>query len=121
MAQEPTILLLDEPTTYLDIGYQLQMMDYVRKWNRECGLTVVAVLHDLNLAAQYCDRLLVMKNGETAAIGRPWEVLGEDMIEQVYGTRPVVVKHPATGVPQILLMPEAQEQADERHIGKTGE
>jgi iron complex transport system ATP-binding protein len=113
MAQEPSVLLLDEPTTYLDIGYQLQMMDYVRKWNRECGLTVVAVLHDLNLAAQYCDRLLVVKDGEAAAIGQPWEVLTPELIERVYGTKPLVVEHPVTGVPQILLQPE--EWNDIRH------
>lgn len=108
MAQEPRLLLLDEPTTYLDIGYQLQMMDYVRKWNRECGLTVVAVLHDLNLAAQYCDRLMVLKDGEQAAEGTPWDVLNAELIEQVYGTRPVVVEHPATGAPQLLLQPDAE-------------
>ncbi|WP_438446570.1 ABC transporter ATP-binding protein [Gorillibacterium sp. sgz5001074] len=109
MAQEPTVLLLDEPTTYLDIGYQLQMMDYVRKWNRECGLTVVAVLHDLNLAALYCDRLLVLKDGEVQAIGMPWEVLSEELVERVYGTRPVVMPHPAVGAPQLLLTPEESE------------
>lgn len=106
MVQEPQLLLLDEPTTYLDIGYQLQMMDFVRKWNREAGLTVVAVLHDLNLAAQYCDRIMVLKDGEVAAVGDPWNVIQEDLIESVYGTRPVVMEHPVTGVPQILLQPE---------------
>jgi iron complex transport system ATP-binding protein len=113
MAQEPALLLLDEPTTYLDIGFQLQMMDYVRKWNRECGLTVVAVLHDLNLAAQYCDRLMILKDGERAAEGTPWEVLQEDLIERVYGTRPLVVEHPVTGAPQLLLQPGYGGMSDE--------
>jgi iron complex transport system ATP-binding protein len=103
MVQEPRLLLLDEPTTYLDIGYQLQMMDYVKKWNKENGLTVVAVLHDLNLAAQYCDRLMVMKEGIVVAEGKPWDIIREDLIEAVYGTKPVVVQHPATGAPQVLL------------------
>ncbi|MDF2924250.1 MAG: yvrA [Paenibacillaceae bacterium] len=107
MAQEPMLLLLDEPTTYLDIGYQMQMMDYVRKWNRECGLTVVAVLHDLNLAAQYCDRLMVISRGEAVAEGEPWSIMQAGLIEQVYKTRPVVVEHPETGAPQILLKPQA--------------
>lgn len=106
MAQEPRLLLLDEPTTYLDIGHQLQMMDYVRKWNRQGGLTVVAVLHDLNLAAQYCDRLMVMSEGEVVAVGEPWTILQPDLIEQVYHTRPLVVSHPETGLPQLLLKPE---------------
>lgn len=105
MAQEPRLLLLDEPTTYLDIGFQLQMMDYVRKWNRDNGLTVVAVLHDLNLAAQYCDRLMILKDGKAEAEGGPWDVMKADLIERVYGTRPVVVAHPVTGAPQLLLQP----------------
>lgn len=105
MAQEPRLLLLDEPTTYLDIGFQIQMMDYIRQWNRESGLTVVAVLHDLNLAAQYCQRLLVLKNGKMVAEGEPWSILQEELITGVYGTRPAIVRHPATGAPQILLQP----------------
>lgn len=109
MAQEPRLLLLDEPTTYLDIGFQLQMMDYVRQWNREMGLTVVAVLHDLNLAAQYCDRLLVVKDGRAVAEGNPWGVMEADLIERVYGTRPMVVAHPVTGAPQLLLQPGSRD------------
>lgn len=105
MAQEPQLLLLDEPTTFLDIGYQLQMMDYVKRWNREWGLTVVAVLHDLNLAAQYCDRLMVMKDGRVEAEGPPGRIIQAELIERVYGTRPAVVEHPDTGAPQILLQP----------------
>jgi len=70
MAQDPELLLLDEPTTYLDIGYQIHLLDLVREWQRSGGRTVVAVLHDLNLAAQYCDRLLVLREGRLAA-GRP--------------------------------------------------
>lgn len=106
MAQEPSLLLLDEPTTYLDIGYQLLMMDYVHGMNRKGGLTVVAVLHDLNLAAQYCDRIMVLKDGVPAAEGAPWEVLTPGLIEMVYGTKPLVVGHPVMGVPQVLLLPE---------------
>ncbi|GIP38784.1 ABC transporter ATP-binding protein [Paenibacillus sp. J31TS4] len=105
MAQQPALLMLDEPTTFLDIGYQVQMMDYVRAWRDEEGLTVLAVLHDLNLAAQYCDRLLVMKEGRLVAEGTPQEVLTPQRIAEVYGTEPLVIPHPATGVPQILLQP----------------
>ncbi|MDF2937730.1 MAG: transporter ATP-binding protein [Paenibacillaceae bacterium] len=106
MAQEPRVLLLDEPTTYLDIGYQLQMMDYVSRWNRENGLTVVAVLHDLNLAAQYCHRLLVLHQGRIVAEGTPAEIMDPALIGRVYGTVPAVVPHPVSGIPQILLQPE---------------
>lgn len=106
MAQEPRVLLLDEPTTYLDIGYQLQMMDYVSRWNRENGLTVVAVLHDLNLAAQYCHRLLVLHQGRIVAEGAPVEIMDPALIGRVYGTVPAVVSHPVSGIPQILLQPE---------------
>lgn len=105
MAQEPRVLLLDEPTTYLDIGYQLQMMDYVSRWNRENGLTVVAVLHDLNLAAQYCHRLLVLHQGRIVAEGTPAEIMDPALIGRVYGTVPAVVAHPVSGIPQILLQP----------------
>lgn len=105
MAQEPRVLLLDEPTTYLDIGYQLQMMDYVSRWNRENGLTVVAVLHDLNLAAQYCHRLLVLHQGRIVAEGTPAEIMDPALIGRVYGTVPAVVPHPVSGIPQILLQP----------------
>ncbi|MFC4301855.1 heme ABC transporter ATP-binding protein [Cohnella boryungensis] len=103
MVQEPRVLMLDEPTTYLDIGFQVQMMDYVQSWRREYGLTVVAVLHDLNLAAQYCDRLLVLHEGQATASGAPGEVLTSGLVQQVYGTEPIVLDHPDSGVPQILL------------------
>lgn len=103
MAQEPKLLLLDEPTTYLDIGYQVQMMDYIRGWQKETGLTVIAVLHDLNVAAQYCDRLLVLHDGGVAALGAPGDVIDAPLITRVYGTEPLIVPHPVSGVPQILL------------------
>lgn len=105
MAQQPKLLLLDEPTTYLDIGYQLQMMDAVRRWQREADLTVVAVLHDLNLAAQYCDRLLVLHGGAVAQVGTPAEVMRRELIADVYGTEPIILAHPVSGAPQIMLQP----------------
>ncbi|WP_127584134.1 ABC transporter ATP-binding protein [Paenibacillus koleovorans] len=105
MAQQPKLLLLDEPTTYLDIGYQVQMMDAVRRWQTESDLTVVAVLHDLNLAAQYCDRLLVLHEGVVASVGTPAEVMRRELIAAVYGTEPIIAAHPVSGVPQIMLQP----------------
>ncbi len=103
MAQEPRILLLDEPTTYLDIYYQLQFMELVANWRKETGITVIAVLHDLNLAAQFCDKLIVLQEGEVVGIGTPEEILTEDNIRRVYAVEPAVVQHPNSGVPQVLL------------------
>ncbi|HZG74619.1 MAG TPA: heme ABC transporter ATP-binding protein [Paenibacillus sp.] len=103
MAQQPRALLLDEPTTYLDIGYQIQLMDLIRSWQRDASLTVVAVLHDLNLAAMYCDRLLLMDGGRVAAIGTPREVLTPARIRAVYGANSTVLPHPTNGAPQVLL------------------
>jgi iron complex transport system ATP-binding protein len=105
MAQQPRLLLLDEPTTFLDIGYQIQMMDYIRGWQQEADLTIVAVLHDLNLAAQYCDQLLVLHEGKVWGIGTPEQILTCELIEQVFGTKPIILPHPISGVPQILLQP----------------
>jgi len=103
MAQEPKLLLLDEPTTYLDIGHQAMLLDHIRKWRQETGLTVIAVLHDLNLAAMFCDRLLLIKNGRQLAAGRPAEVMQGDLIRRAFGIDPVIFPHPRTGVPQLLL------------------
>ncbi|WP_141502841.1 heme ABC transporter ATP-binding protein [Paenibacillus luteus] len=105
MAQEPSIILLDEPTTYLDIGFQVQLLDTVRAWQQARDLTVIAVLHDLNLASLYCDELLVLHKGKVAAAGAPHDVLTSAIIEQVYETKTTIITHPATGVPQIMLQP----------------
>ncbi|GGD67575.1 ABC transporter ATP-binding protein [Paenibacillus nasutitermitis] len=105
MVQEPRLLLLDEPTTYLDIGYQLQLLDTVSSWQQERGITVVAVLHDINLAAQYCQELLVLSGGRLEAFGTPAEVISEELIRRVYGAGSVVLPHPQTGIPQLLLLP----------------
>ncbi|MNI42162.1 Hemin import ATP-binding protein HmuV [compost metagenome] len=81
-------------------------MDYIRSWQQEAKLTVVAVLHDLNLAAQYCSRLLVVHDGQLHAIGSPEEIITSQLIAEVYGTEPIVLEHPVNRAPQILLQPE---------------
>lgn len=108
MVQEPSLVLLDEPTTYLDIGHQIQLMDEIRAWQEETELTVVSVLHDLNLAALYCERLILLDQGKIIKIGTPREVLTEEIIEEVYGTRPVIIEHPSAKVPQVILEGDAK-------------
>jgi iron complex transport system ATP-binding protein len=103
MAQQPKLLLLDEPTTYLDIGYQIQMMDQVKSWQNEDNMTVVAVLHDLNLASIYCDRMLMIDKGRAVCLGTPADIIQSELIERVYGTTPIIIEHPVHQLPQIIL------------------
>ncbi|MBU8919246.1 ABC transporter ATP-binding protein [Bacillus sp. FJAT-29953] len=107
MAQQPKLLMLDEPTTYLDIGHQVLLMDRIREWQQEDDLTVIAVLHDLNIAALYCDRLLLLHNGRVVAAGAPKYIIRADLIQHIYGTTPIVMEHPVFGVPQIILQGES--------------
>lgn len=106
MAQQPEIVLLDEPTTYLDIRYQMQFMELVASWQQEVGLTVIAVMHDLNLASLYCDRLLVLQEGTVAAVGTPSELLSPGLIDSIFEVKSHVIPHPDTGVPQLLMRRE---------------
>jgi iron complex transport system ATP-binding protein len=104
LAQEPELLLLDEPTAHLDITHQIELLDLTRRLNRERGLSVVAVLHDLNLAAQYAARLLMMKDGRRFAEGSPTEVVTESNVAAVYGSRVKVTVHPEEGSPHVILL-----------------
>ncbi|EJW16827.1 ABC transporter ATP-binding protein [Paenibacillus alvei] len=105
MVQSPSIVLLDEPTTYLDIHYQVQFMDIVRDWQKDCGLTIVSVLHDLNLASLYCDRLVVIHDGGIAAQGTPDELMNPELLSRIFATDTTIVPHPDTGRPQVLIRP----------------
>ena len=102
MAQEPSILVLDEPTTYLDIGHQSMVMEYLRKWHNQCSTTIIMVVHDLNIASQYCDHLILLDEGKIAAVGSAKEVLYEELISKTYRAGFSMVKHPVSGVPQFL-------------------
>lgn len=105
LAQEPEVLVLDEPTSHLDIASQVEIMDLLARLNREQGLTVVVVIHDLNLASLYCRRLLLLEGGRIRALGTADEVITPEHLTAVYG-RPVLVRsHPATGRPQVFLLP----------------
>ena len=105
LTQEPVLLFLDEPTSHLDIGHQVQVLDLLKRLNREKKLTVVIVLHDLNLASEYCDRILLLNEGKVFREGRPEEVLTYANIEAVYKTVVVVNKNPISSKPCVLLVP----------------
>lgn len=99
LAQVPRVLVLDEPTTHLDISHQLQVLDLIRALD----VTAIAALHDLNLAATYCDQLFVLKGGSIKAHGTPEEVLTVALVEDVYGVKASVGRHPMTGKPHVFV------------------
>jgi iron complex transport system ATP-binding protein len=103
LAQEPGLMLLDEPTAFLDIRHQVDFFDRIRTLNRERGLTVIAVTHDINLAAHYCDRIILLKDGRIEATGPVEAVITEQNIRETYGTEVLVDRHPRTGSPRITL------------------
>ena len=103
LAQEPEVLLLDEPTNHLDIAHQLSTLDLIRAFNRQTGMTVVSVFHDLNLAAEYCDRLVMLNGGRVAAVGTPEEILTKDMIRNVYGAQVFIRHNPVSDKPHIVI------------------
>jgi iron complex transport system ATP-binding protein len=102
LAQEPELLFLDEPTSHLDISFQFEIMDLVRSLNRNRGITVFAVLHDLNLASQYCDRLYLLGDGVVQASGAPEEVITTDNIRRVYNADVWVRRNPVTQRPYVI-------------------
>jgi len=106
LAQQPKMLLLDEPTVHLDITHQVEIPELVRSLNREQGITVVAAMHDLNLAALYFDRLTILKNGQLQADGPPIQVLTEEMIMKVFSASVKVEQHPITGAPHVVILPK---------------
>ncbi|ODV54714.1 MULTISPECIES: adenosylcobinamide amidohydrolase [Lysinibacillus] len=118
LAQTAEILLLDEPTNHLDIAHQRQILDMVRQEAVECGLTVVMVLHDMNLASLYCDELLLMESGQMRALGAPHEVLIASQIEEIYQARVATYAHPEIPKPQITMMPAASDYQQRAVIRK---
>lgn len=103
LTQEPRALLLDEPTAFLDLNHQIEICHTLRRLNDERGLTVVLVSHDLNLASQYCDRLMLLKQGRPSRIGTPDEIIRADLLETVYGCAVLIDRHPTSGLPRITL------------------
>lgn len=110
LAQEPKLLLLDEPTAHLDIAHQAGILDLLRRLNKKFGLTVVMVLHDLNLAGEYCERLVLINEGRAHKIGTPDDVLNYKTIEEVYKTIVVVKKNPISQKPYVFLISEEERQ-----------
>jgi iron complex transport system ATP-binding protein len=102
LAQQPQVLLLDEPTTFLDLNHQLEVLDLIRYLNKEHGLTVVMVLHDLNQAARYAGRVVVLKQGDIYADGTPQEVLTSETLREVFGVQAQVLAGPE-GVDLVIV------------------
>jgi len=106
LAQETDILLLDEPTTFLDVAHQVEVLDLLTDLNRSRGTTIVMVLHDLNLAARYADQLVAVRDGHVHALGAPTDVITADLVRDVFGLESTVIADPLTGKP--LVLPEGR-------------
>jgi iron complex transport system ATP-binding protein len=102
LAQETEVLLLDEPTTYLDLAHQVEVLDLITDLNRQRGTTVAIVLHDLNLAARYADHVIAMKGGKIVAEGTAADVVTEDLVRDVFGLDSRVLPDPISGTPLII-------------------
>ena len=111
LAQEAPVMLLDEPTTFLDPAAQIALLDLVRELNHHLGRTIVMVLHDLNLAARYADRLVVLHRGQVAASGPPREVVTADLIRSVFDVEVDVILDPRTGAPLCVPLPARRARA----------
>lgn len=104
LTQEPQLLLLDEPTSHLDITHQVQILNLIRKLSHELELTVLMIIHDLNLAGEYCDSLIMMQKGSMRKMGTPVEVLNYKDIEAVYDTVVITRTNPVSGKPVVFLV-----------------
>jgi len=104
LAQQPSVLLLDEPVSHLDINHQIEILDLVEKLKKERGLVVIIILHDLNLAARYCDRLILLHNNRILATGGPDDVITQENIRAAFRANVMVKKHPVTGYIYVTLL-----------------
>ena len=104
LAQEPDVILLDEPTANLDIQHQIEFLDLILTLNRDRGLTIVMASHDMNIASEFCDRLILLQGGRIYQMGTPEEVVTKENIESVYGCEVWIDQHPVSGMPRISLL-----------------
>lgn len=102
LAQESNIILLDEPISQLDIHHQIEIMDTIKSLNKKCNITVITVLHDLNIASQYSDCLILVDKGEIASVGEPEVVLSQTNIKKIYNMDVIMIKNPVNGKPHII-------------------
>jgi iron complex transport system ATP-binding protein len=111
LAQDPRVLLLDEPTSHLDLGYQLEVMDLIGRLAVERSLVVIAIFHDLNLAARYCENTALLSNGKVEEVGATFRILTSENVEKVYGVKVAIERSPATGF--MTITPLRSEYAEE--------
>lgn len=116
LAQQTDLLLLDEPTTYLDIAHQIDVLDLCDRLRRERGATLVAVLHDLNLAARYATHLVAMKDGMIAAEGAPSQIITPSLIQHVFGLACQIIDDPQSGTPLVVPHHPASKITGKEHI-----
>jgi iron complex transport system ATP-binding protein len=102
LAQETDVLLLDEPTTYLDLSHQVEVLDLLTDLNRKRSTTIVIVMHDLNLACRYADHLVAMREGSVVATGSPSEVINPDLVQDVFGLAASVIEDPVSHTPTVI-------------------
>jgi iron complex transport system ATP-binding protein len=102
LAQQTDILFLDEPTTFLDITYQIEILDLLTDLNRNHGTTIVMVLHDINLSARYADHIYALRNGELIAEGEPADVITSPLVKHIFGLDCIVIEDPITGSPLVV-------------------
>lgn len=107
LAQEAAIMLLDEPTTWLDISHQIDLLDLLSDLNREQGYTLAAVLHDLNQACRYATHLIALRDGKIVAEGAPKEIVTAELIEKIYGLRCLIIEDPIAGTPLVVPLGKA--------------
>jgi hypothetical protein len=115
LAQDPSVLLLDEPTTFLDYRHQAEIRTLLARANRESGVTVVAVTHDVNTAALESDRIVALRDGAVVFCGTPGELMRPDVLRRIYDTPLLLVEHPAAAVP--VIVPQGEPRALARGWG----
>ena len=119
LAQETAVLALDEPTTFLDIGHQLVVLELVHELNQTQGLTVLMVLHDLNHAAAFSDHMVVLNRGTIVKAGEPWSILQLDLLHEVFGVHASVISEPQSGKPLIVAHRSAARHAGQPDLAST--